>query len=76
VLEDDVVPSLSAIRSGRRSTTDWLRSMLRGVRELQWFAADDPGPGLMWFRDGLRLHPQAGFTRIANRAGESANSAV
>jgi predicted ATP-grasp superfamily ATP-dependent carboligase len=49
MLEDDVVASVSAVRSGRLSVSEWARS-LRGLRELQWLAADDPAPFLVWFR--------------------------
>jgi predicted ATP-grasp superfamily ATP-dependent carboligase len=74
MLEDDVVPSLAAIRSGRLSVTDWLRS-LRGVRELQWFAADDPRPGLMWFRDGFGIHMRSALGRLGRRGEGRASRA-
>jgi predicted ATP-grasp superfamily ATP-dependent carboligase len=65
MLEDDLVAAVPAIRSGRLSITEWARSV-RGVRELQWFVADDPAPGLVWLRDGIRRRALAGFRRIAS----------
>jgi predicted ATP-grasp superfamily ATP-dependent carboligase len=49
MLEDDVF----AARGQKISLRNWLRSV-RGVRELQWFAADDPAPGLAWIGSQLR----------------------
>jgi predicted ATP-grasp superfamily ATP-dependent carboligase len=49
MLEDDLVASVSAVRSGRLSIAEWARSV-RGVRELQWLAPDDPVPFFVWFR--------------------------
>jgi predicted ATP-grasp superfamily ATP-dependent carboligase len=53
MLEDDLVGSVAAIKSGRLGVAEWMRS-LRGVRELHWLAADDPVPSLVWVRDRLR----------------------
>jgi D-aspartate ligase len=63
MLEDDVVAALRAIRSGRLSVAEWIRS-IRDVQELQWFAKDDPVPLLMWLRErvrGVRRRLMAGF---------------
>ncbi len=51
MLEDDVF----AARAQGVRFFEWLRT-IRGVRELQWFAADDPAPGLrwMWTQFGVR----------------------
>lgn len=53
LLEDDVVDAVGAIRRHQLSLAEWVRSV-RGVKELNWLAADDPLPGVMWFRDRLR----------------------
>src|SRR4029453_13084787 len=53
MLEDDVVAAVRAIRSGRLSVAEWIRS-IRGVQELQWFVKDDPVPFLMWLRERVR----------------------
>jgi D-aspartate ligase len=53
MLEDDVVAALRAIRSGRLSVAEWIRSV-RDVQELQWFAKDDPVPILVWLRERVR----------------------
>jgi predicted ATP-grasp superfamily ATP-dependent carboligase len=45
MLEDDVF----AARALGVGVMQWLRS-LRGVRETQWFAPDDPLPGVRWLR--------------------------
>jgi len=63
MLEDDVVAALRAIRSGRLSVAEWIRS-IRDVQELLWFAKDDPVPFLMWLRErvrGVRRRLMAGF---------------
>jgi predicted ATP-grasp superfamily ATP-dependent carboligase len=62
MLEDDVVAALRAVRKGRLSVTEWMRSV-RGVRELHWLAADDPAPFFVWLRDGIRRGALAGFRR-------------
>jgi predicted ATP-grasp superfamily ATP-dependent carboligase len=66
MLEDDVVGSLHAIRSGRLSVADWIRS-IRDVQELQWFAKDDPVPILVWLRERVGREAIARFKRIAER---------
>jgi D-aspartate ligase len=50
--EEDVVVAALAVRNGRLSVTEWMRSV-RGVRELQWFARDDPMPTLTLMREAL-----------------------
>jgi hypothetical protein len=48
MLEDHVFfAERTGLRSDRRRIADWIRSA-RGVRELHWFAADDPVPMVMW----------------------------
>lgn len=51
LLEDQVFFRGEAARltSRRRRIAGWIRSV-RGVRELHWFAADDPVPMVMWLR--------------------------
>jgi predicted ATP-grasp superfamily ATP-dependent carboligase len=53
MLEDDVVAAVRAIRSGRLSVAEWIRS-IRDVQELQWFVKDDPVPVLMWLLERAR----------------------
>jgi predicted ATP-grasp superfamily ATP-dependent carboligase len=43
MLENDVGAAMTAMRDGRLSMAEWIRSM-RGVQELHWFARDDPAP--------------------------------
>jgi D-aspartate ligase len=64
--EDDVFAALPAIRSGRLSVTEWLRSV-RGVQEMQWFAADDPVPVLVWMREKIRRRALISLRHIARR---------
>jgi predicted ATP-grasp superfamily ATP-dependent carboligase len=59
MLEDDFF----AARAEGIGLREWIRSV-RGVRETQWFAADDPLPGLRWLSD------QVG-TRIRGRLGRA-----
>jgi D-aspartate ligase len=66
MLEDDVVGAVRAIRSGRLSIAEWIRS-IRDVQELQWFAKDDPVPILVWLRESVRRGALIGFQRIAER---------
>jgi predicted ATP-grasp superfamily ATP-dependent carboligase len=53
MLEDDVIAAVTALRHGRLSIGDWIKSV-RGVRELHWSAADDPVPIFGRVGDGLR----------------------
>jgi D-aspartate ligase len=53
LLEEDIAAVYKAVRSGELTIGGWLRS-LRGVRELHWFAGDDPRPFATWACDGLR----------------------
>jgi D-aspartate ligase len=64
MLEDDVVAALLAIRGGRLSVAEWMRSV-RDVRELQWFARDDPVPVFVWLREKVRHGALIGFRRMA-----------
>jgi hypothetical protein len=52
MLEEDVLVALRAVRNGTLSPRDWLRSV-RGVRESQWFARDDPMPFVELVRGGI-----------------------
>jgi predicted ATP-grasp superfamily ATP-dependent carboligase len=55
LLEDDVFVGIAAMRNGSLTPRDWIRS-LRGVREAQWFALDDPLPFLVWVAEtGSRI---------------------
>jgi predicted ATP-grasp superfamily ATP-dependent carboligase len=65
MLEDDVVAAVRAIRTGRLSVAEWIRS-IRDVQELQWFVKDDPVPFLMWLLERVRRVQRrlmAGFRR-------------
>jgi D-aspartate ligase len=53
MLEEDVLVALRAMRSGTFGPVDWLRSV-RGVRESQWFARDDPMPFVELVRGAIR----------------------
>jgi D-aspartate ligase len=53
MLEDDFFTAASELRRGNLTIGKWLRSLF-GVRELQWFAWDDPVPFLAWLRVQLR----------------------
>jgi D-aspartate ligase len=64
MLEDDFFTALVAVLRGRLSPMDWMRSV-RGVRELQWFARDDPIPVFVWFREKVRRSTLRGLRRVA-----------
>jgi D-aspartate ligase len=49
MLEDDLLAAFVAARHRQLTLAGWLESV-RGVREVQWFAPDDPAPGLHWMR--------------------------
>jgi septal ring factor EnvC (AmiA/AmiB activator) len=50
MLEDHVFwAERTDLRSDRLRIAEWMRAV-RGVRELHWFAADDPVPMVMWLR--------------------------
>lgn len=53
MLEEDVLVALRSIRGGDLGLIEWLQS-LRGVRESQWFARDDPMPFVELVRGGIR----------------------
>jgi hypothetical protein len=53
MLEDDFVSAARATRSDQLTVGVWLR-FLRGVRQLNWLAADDAYPALRWLRQRLR----------------------
>jgi predicted ATP-grasp superfamily ATP-dependent carboligase len=53
MLEDDVFAAMAAMRNGRLSVSEWMRSV-RGVREWHWFAWDDPIPIFVWLGDRVR----------------------
>jgi D-aspartate ligase len=61
MLEEDVLVALRALRDGTLSPLGWLRSV-RGVRELQWFARDDPMPFVELVRGGMRSRLRRRFT--------------
>ena len=55
---DDVPAAISAMRNRKLTVRQWLSS-IRGVRELHWFAADDPMPLLilLWQNRRRRFKP-------------------
>ena len=53
MLDDDFVAAARATRSDQLTVGVWLR-FLRGVRELNWLAADYPRPAMRWLRQRLR----------------------
>jgi D-aspartate ligase len=66
LLEDDLFVAITGLRRGTLTLSQWLRS-LRGVREAQWFAIDDPKPILVWLSSRLSLK-----LRTKRPAGQSA----
>ena len=62
MLEDDVAAALPGIRGQRIGLGEWIRSV-RGVRELQWFAPDDPTPLFMWLAVGIRTRARTRFRK-------------
>lgn len=67
MLEDD----LFAARGQGLGLGQWLREV-RGVRELQWFAPDDPVPGLRWMYDQLNARIRSRLERAALTARRTA----
>ena len=53
MFEGDILKSLAAVKSGQLTIPAW-RQSLKGVRELQWYAPDDPKPLLVWVANGVR----------------------
>lgn len=53
MLEEDFTSALDDLRSRKLTFKTWLQS-LRGVKEMHWFAPDDPMPILHWLRARLR----------------------
>jgi predicted ATP-grasp superfamily ATP-dependent carboligase len=64
MLEDDLAAAATAIRDGRLTAGEWVRS-LQGVQEVHWMAADDPLPGLVWSRGKVRRLERRVVGRIA-----------
>jgi predicted ATP-grasp superfamily ATP-dependent carboligase len=58
MLEEDVLVALRELRRGTLSPREWLRSV-RGVREAQWFARDDPMPFVELLRGGVASRVRA-----------------
>jgi D-aspartate ligase len=52
MMEEDFFTFRTYVRRGDLSVSGWLRS-LAGVRELAWWATDDPIPGLFWVADRI-----------------------
>jgi D-aspartate ligase len=71
MLEDDVFAALLAVANGRLSVAEWMRSV-RDVRELQWFARDDPVPIFVWLREKVRRWTLRSFSRVAKTRGGDA----
>jgi D-aspartate ligase len=67
MLEDDILPATAGVRSGQLTLREWARS-LRGVRELHWWAADDPLPGLQWSSSRIRMLTSSVFNRAQKEA--------
>jgi predicted ATP-grasp superfamily ATP-dependent carboligase len=53
LLESDFRSAYTAIREGRLTVSEWLKSLI-GVRETHWFALDDPRPFRIWLRSVIR----------------------
>jgi predicted ATP-grasp superfamily ATP-dependent carboligase len=69
MLEHDVFAALRAIRSGRLTVAEWIRS-IRDVREMQLFAKDDPVPFLVWLRERVRERVHRGALTGSQRIAE------
>lgn len=69
MLEDDFF----AARAEGLGLGDWLRS-IRGVRETQWFAADDPLPGLRWLSGHVSTRVRSRLERVPLTARRTARS--
>jgi predicted ATP-grasp superfamily ATP-dependent carboligase len=63
MLEADVLAAFRAVFGGRLTFREWARSV-RGVRELHWWAKDDPAPFLAWLGDRLRQGAREGARRV------------
>jgi predicted ATP-grasp superfamily ATP-dependent carboligase len=63
MLEADVLAAFRAVLGGRLTFREWARSV-RGVRELHWWAKDDPAPFLAWLGDRLRQGAREGARRV------------
>jgi hypothetical protein len=72
MLEDDLAAVLPGVRGERVGIRDWIESV-RGVRELQWFAADDPAPLFVWLAVGTRARARA---RLRSEIGKSSTKAT
>jgi predicted ATP-grasp superfamily ATP-dependent carboligase len=64
--EHDIVAAVPAIRNGHLSAREWMRSV-RGVQEMQWFAADDPVPVLVWLREKIRYRTRVILRHVVRR---------
>jgi hypothetical protein len=71
LLEDQVFfrTEMSGRKGDQRRVANWVRSA-RGVRELHWFAADDPGPAVMWLRVVFRWIARDAVARLKQRRAE------
>lgn len=67
MLEADIRSAIAEVKSGQLTLRDWGRS-LRGVRELHWWAADDPMPGVRWWGDQIRQLMSPAFRRATGAA--------
>jgi D-aspartate ligase len=47
MFEGDILRAFAALKSGQLTISAW-RESVKGERELQWYASDDPKPGLLW----------------------------
>ena len=54
MVEDDLFASLRSMARRELGIGEWIRSM-RGLRESQWFALDDPLPFVLWLWGRTRL---------------------
>ncbi len=77
----DLESSLHHIRQGELTPSAWLRSLV-GVREVAWFARDDPAPfvmmlagaalqALLWLRPSLRTRALQWLRPTPGRGGRS-----
>jgi D-aspartate ligase len=82
MLEDDFEASLREVAAGKLTLSRWFQSV-RGVRETQWFAADDPLPFVIWlgsfvrwFWNSIWAKVLLGLRELGNNAHISKNQAA
>jgi D-aspartate ligase len=68
MFEGDIGQAFAEVRAGQLTISAW-RESVKGVRELQWYASDDPKPALVWLANGARKALKATERRIRRLVG-------